>query len=683
VVLVYSRINSKAKKDAKKTRYPPELTWLARAAVAQAGKPMESNPATRTEEIVMLLPEEWNSDSITTKEVRDRLPKDEWKTSHKSLLDELTRGVPLSLLLDHTSKGLHDKYGAHLLETSHFFLSTPLDEGSTSSTPVKKFTAFVSHTWSTNARQVVTALLVHVWLASGRLAFLVLGICITLIAMFYVYPPFTIVVLPFVAYALIFFLTLTHKSPRMLRVMGYGQPDLWFDKATVHQTKSPLTQVGLSLFGHFMDRSDQFLVLFQPAYLTRVWTMYELAFWLKKHDSADTITLVPINTYNSLLRYALTLFPLVFCLVSTIVSALVIALSPFLFTRLLIVDADADWAIAFIIVVILVAAVVITACIGYCFDACILRSAKKERLAVEEQLKNFDVNLTTAFKPEDKTYVLDEICNWWDESKGDEGRGSKMRKDAALDAFNKDVRTKVAKTLQRLQLRSEAVVHCVVFIICTTVDVCIAIALFMFAEFLNPAAWPDAVIDLTEIVSPAICLIDTFPHLAECTNSSGLHLKFDHVHCVNSSIVALPDAPTVDCDGPYDSDGRKTVVVICGIYAAVSIVFSCHAIIWSRWSVYFNPLSTRTAILADDTVLGGDGRPIGKLAVDENGNSRLDDNQLDDNGKPTKIVVGPSGKVGNIKPDGSLIPADAAKRKTSSSAANYASGSVAPECLEA
>ena len=227
---------------------------------------MESNPATRTEEIVKLLPEEWNSDSITTKEVRDRLPKDEWKTSHKSLLDELTRGVPLSLLLDHTSKGLHDKYGAHLLETSHFFLSTPLDEGSTSSTPVKKFTAFVSHTWSTNARQVVTALLVHVWLASGRLAFLVLGICITLIAMFYVYPPFTIVVLPFLAYALIFFLTLTHKSPRMLRVMGYGQPDLWFDKAMVHQTKSPLTQVGLSLFGHFMDRSDQFLVLFQPAY---------------------------------------------------------------------------------------------------------------------------------------------------------------------------------------------------------------------------------------------------------------------------------------------------------------------------------------------------------------------------------------------------------------------------------
>ena len=141
------------------------------------------------------------------------------------------------MLLDHTSKGLHDKYGAHLLETSHFFLSTPLDEGSTSSTPVKKFTAFVSHAWSTNARQVVTALLVHVWLASGRLAFLVLGICITLIAMFYVYPPFTIVVLPFLAYALIFFLTLTHKSPRMLRVMGYGQPDLWFDKAMVHHSR--------------------------------------------------------------------------------------------------------------------------------------------------------------------------------------------------------------------------------------------------------------------------------------------------------------------------------------------------------------------------------------------------------------------------------------------------------------
>ena len=566
---------------------------------------------TQTEEIAKLLPEEWRSRCDRTKaadgsELLDGRSSTSEVNDVDKLLTEATRAVPLGLLLDHTSKGLHDKYDKSQLTTSHFFLSTP----------VKKFTAFVSHRWATDPRQVVTALLVHVWLAGGRLAFFVFGICLTLIAMFYIYPPFTLVVLPFGAYFIIGFLTLTHTSPRMLRIMGYGQPDLWFDKATVHQSRPPITQVGLSLFGHFMDRSDQFLMLFQPAYLTRVWTMYELAYWLK-HKSASKITLVPINTYNTLLRYGLTLFPLAICLVTTIVSALVMALSPFLSTRLMIVDADADWAIWFIIVVILVATVVITACIGYCFDARILRSAKKERLNVAEHLRNFDVKLTAAFEPKDKTYVLGEICNWWDQGMGDEGKGTQVRDDMALNKFNEFVRTDVAKALNRLQLRSEAVVHWVVFIICTTVDVIIAIAVFMMTEFLNPAAWPDAVIDLTEIVSPAICLIDTFPQLAECTNSSGLHLTFDHVHCSNSLIVALPDAPMVDCDGPFDPDGLKTVAVVCGIYAAVSIVFSCHAIVWFKRSIYYNCIRyPNTTLASDGTVLDEKGTVLGNKTDD-------------------------------------------------------------------
>tara|TARA_B100000795_G_scaffold268146_1_gene254472 strand:+ start:53 stop:2365 length:2313 start_codon:yes stop_codon:yes gene_type:complete len=763
-------------------------------------RPSKKDADARTEKIAQLLPEEWKSDSITTKDVNQ---DDLWKTSHKPLLDEVTRAVPLGLLLDHTPEGLHDKYDKKLLETSHFFLSTP----------VKKFTAFVSHRWSTAPRQVVTALLVHVWLAGGRLAFFIFGICITLVAMFYIYPPLTLVVLPFLAYAIIGFLTLTHKSPRMLRIMGYGQPDLWFDKTTVHQTKSPLTQVGLSLFGHFMELSDHFLILFQPAYLTRVWTMYELAYWLKHIKQGDSkITLVPINTYNSLLRLALTYFPLVWCLVSTIMSALIFLILLFLVVN---VDSGADGAIWFIIVTVLVATVVITACFGYCFDARILKSAKKERLAVGEQLKNFDVKLTAAFEPKDKRYVLGEICKWWgtdgkeyakaldtlnehlstDEGyiaaldafntfvSTDEGYAKALdalhkhlstdeeyvealnalntfvstdeeyaaplaafnkfvsrdegytaaldafnkfvRKNqgkrhavaldtfnrfvrtdkgyiaaldtfnefvrtdegyaADLDAFNKFVRKDVAETLKRLQLRSEAVVHGVVFIICTTVDGCIAILCFMMAEILKPAAWPDAVIDVVEILSPAICLIDKFPHLAQCTNSSGLHLKFDHVHCFNSSIVALPDAPTVDCDGLFDSDGLKTVAVICGIYAAVSIIFSCHAIVWSRWwSIYYNPPSTTTAVLSDGTVLGGNGKPIGKLDVDKNGSAKLDVDEngnakLNDDGKPTwaTTVVGPGGKeVGIIIPGGSLKTAGAAKIR--GSAAKYAPRSGAP-----
>ena len=116
----------------------------------------------------------------------------------------------------------------------------------------------------------------------------------------------------------------------------------------------------------------------------------------------------------------------------------------FVVLRLIAGSHGLDWLPWTVVGVIMFFTLAITACIGYCFDASILGPAKKERLAVAAQLRTFEVRDTQAFAPSDKTYVMGEICKWWDQGNGNS--------DAALDAFNQFIHTRVAKTLNKLQV---------------------------------------------------------------------------------------------------------------------------------------------------------------------------------------------------------------------------------------
>ena len=212
----------------------------------------------QTSRIVELMPEHWRREDVT--------PTDfEGIEEHTDLMKEITRAVPLKLLLD--PNGLHAASGKEHLTASHFFLSTP----------VSKLGAFVSHRWKAEPTETVSAMLMHVWFTSGprgggippviTVVLFVLGFALVCII---VYPLF---IIPFVLLLCPVFTMLLHSSKYdiTLRILGHDAPTLWFDKATVHQTTNPLTQAGLHLFGHYLQQADKLFILFQPEYLTRVW----------------------------------------------------------------------------------------------------------------------------------------------------------------------------------------------------------------------------------------------------------------------------------------------------------------------------------------------------------------------------------------------------------------------------
>lgn len=520
----------------------------------------EQEAERRTAKITELLPEQWRHDSITSHDMEGQV------VQHKALLDAISRAVPLRLLLDETMHGLPGKSDKSQLSTSHFFLSRP----------ASRFAAFVSHRWAVNPREVVTALLIHVILSNSRGALLAFGVCILVLAAFFIYPPAVVLALPLLSYAFMWYLVLAHRT-RCLALLGHSQPNLWFDKATVHQTSRPLTQAGLSLFGHFLNASDSLLILFQPAYLTRVWCVYEFAYWLK-NKGEEHIALVPLNTYNTLIRVALKLFPTVVVLVCAIVGFLVcFVMGLFVPLSLLSAELGADGAMWGVIVVVMVVAVAITACIGRCYDRMILGPAMKERRAVAQQLASFEVRNAQAFAPSDKEYVLGEICKWWDTAEG---------KEAALDAFNEFMRTRVARTLNTLQLQRERTVHCMVFIICATVDLAILVALLILQQAITPAAWPTLVLDVANLLSPPSCFADTLGLDMSCGSTTGVQVQqlFNQLSCVNGTL-ALPD---IECTGFYATAGVSRMAVYFAAYVAVAIFMAAHAVWWASRSPYMN-----------------------------------------------------------------------------------------------
>ena len=93
-------------------------------------------PAERAEqlttELVQLLPEEWKDTDVTAASLEGLRTRDDCKT----LLAQITRAVPMRLLVGQGPTSLHRCEKEHLTP-SHFFLSVP----------VEKLGAFVSHRW--------------------------------------------------------------------------------------------------------------------------------------------------------------------------------------------------------------------------------------------------------------------------------------------------------------------------------------------------------------------------------------------------------------------------------------------------------------------------------------------------------------------------------------------------------
>ena len=106
----------------------------------------DAEAAQRTDELVELMPAEWRGDSIKASDLGELRRREDCK----KLLKEITRAVPLRLLLDHGPRSLvaSDK---EQLTAPYFFLSTP----------VEKIGSFVSHRWTANPKQTALALMAH------------------------------------------------------------------------------------------------------------------------------------------------------------------------------------------------------------------------------------------------------------------------------------------------------------------------------------------------------------------------------------------------------------------------------------------------------------------------------------------------------------------------------------------
>ena len=99
-----------------------------------------------TTELVQLLPDEWKDADVTAASLEGLRTRDDCKP----LLAEITRAVPMRLLVKQGPRSLH-RCEKEQLTPSHFLLSVP----------VEKLGAFVSHRWAADARQTVSAVTMH------------------------------------------------------------------------------------------------------------------------------------------------------------------------------------------------------------------------------------------------------------------------------------------------------------------------------------------------------------------------------------------------------------------------------------------------------------------------------------------------------------------------------------------
>ena len=178
-----------------------------------------------TTELVQLLPAEWQGADVTAAGLEGLRTRDECKP----LLAEITRAVPMRLLVEQGPRSLH-RCEKEQLTPSHFFLSVP----------VEKLGAFVSHRWAADPRQTASAVTMHAVFHRGFVIWGPLSVVGMMIFLFYVWPPLIFLLIP-AAGPLFVAVLKAVRSERGLRLLGLHKPNIWFDKACVHQMRDCLT----------------------------------------------------------------------------------------------------------------------------------------------------------------------------------------------------------------------------------------------------------------------------------------------------------------------------------------------------------------------------------------------------------------------------------------------------------
>ena len=213
--------------------------------------------ADATAALVQLMPAEWRDGPGV--DVLNDFPT---RPDCEAVLQQITRAVPLSMLLDPGPASLHHKCDRSMLEAADFFESTPVDV----------LGAFVSHRWAADPRTTAQALTMAIMMRNGWLCFMI-GTALFLLLLVILPLPVTYSLMPILPYSIVVFLDYRSSPSQWFfsRVLRFHKPWLWFDKVCVHQTERCLNQAGIALFPHYLKKASQLWILFTPEYLTRVW----------------------------------------------------------------------------------------------------------------------------------------------------------------------------------------------------------------------------------------------------------------------------------------------------------------------------------------------------------------------------------------------------------------------------
>jgi len=164
------------------------------------------------------------------------------------------------------------------------------------SAPVVRLKAFISHNWSTPRRDKYMCLVMHFnWWAAFAVTFLVAGALTALTGLG------LLATLDFgedgkagfactAACPLVFLLVL-FTSSEMYAPLGLSGPPVFLDKACIHQTDKDLQREGIRRLAGFLNHSESMVIVYSPTYLSKLWTVYELASMLVLHPDGKLVVL--------------------------------------------------------------------------------------------------------------------------------------------------------------------------------------------------------------------------------------------------------------------------------------------------------------------------------------------------------------------------------------------------------
>lgn len=508
---------------------PARIAALESSMMVQEGVTAEEADK-RTKALKEMLPAEWRRDDILSNDFEGLTTR----ADCKEVLSELTRAIPLSKLLDDGPSSLHNASDkSQLPPQTSFFLSTPTD----------KLIAFVSHRWTTEARTTSLAVMLHVKLAFfNGCIYPVVGVISALLLL--LYPPIAAVVFP--AYSFLWVGWFDLQSPKILQVR---KPQLWFDKATVHQHERCLTQAGLHLFDYFLQQSDHFMILFQPSYLTRVWCVYELAWWLR-HKADNKIRFVPLSSNAHIAARTLMAWPVQNAL-ACVAFAFIWAFFAYEGRALRGVHGSTE-RMHVQLFTLLVLGIAQEGFSLYTFINLLL-PARRERLAIAKQLCSFDVRNTQAWSETDKRFVLGKIASWWSVPGSDD-------EEKAIDSFNESVRTTVAKRLHWLQLQQELTI-CFILTVSWVANMVVAYLLMeIVLGGIRPWAWKDFADEYGTFVTPDECALARWKTKCNTTDGVGHHRIVTSASCLNGVVVDPPRAD--DCWNGWGLHGGMSMFIL-------------------------------------------------------------------------------------------------------------------------